>query len=69
MEETFKYHSQRQALEFAAQIIPVPAEYPLKPGLPEDYRECFERLCRLARAVYLDTVSYTHLTLPTTERV
>lgn len=54
MEETFKYHSQRQALEFAAQIIPVPAEYPLKPGLPEDYRECFERLCRLARAVYLD---------------
>ena len=44
MEETFKYHSQRQALEFAAQIIPVPAEYPLEPGLPEDYRECFERL-------------------------
>lgn len=43
MEETVKYHSQRQALEFAAQIIPVPAAYPLKPGLPEDYRECFLR--------------------------
>ncbi|WP_455619204.1 hypothetical protein [Eisenbergiella sp.] len=32
----------------------MPADYPLNPSLPEDYREHFVRLCELAKRVYFD---------------
>lgn len=32
----------------------VPADSPLNPSLPEDYREHFVRLCELAKRVYFD---------------
>lgn len=51
---TYQYHCQRQAEEFAKEILPVPADYPLNPGLPENYRERFARLTELAKRMYLD---------------
>jgi hypothetical protein len=52
--DAYKYHVQRQAAEFARQILPVPLEYPVHPGLPEGFRDDFARLCEWAKAVYLD---------------
>lgn len=51
---TYQYHSQRQAEEFAKEILPVPVDYPLNPILPENYRENFARLCELVKKSYLD---------------
>lgn len=50
---TYIYHSQRQAEEFAKEILPVPPDYPLNPALPENYRESFARLTELATNIYL----------------
>lgn len=50
----YRYHAQRQAEDFAKEILPVPEDYPLNPGLPENYRENFAKLTELAKEVYLD---------------
>ena len=50
----YTYHCQRQAESFARSIIPVPDDYPLRNGLPEDYRSRFKALCDLARGAYTD---------------
>lgn len=49
-----KYHCQHQARSFAEAIIPVPADYPLQAGLPDDFPQHFSRLCELAKDIYLD---------------
>jgi len=51
---TYRYHCQHQAENFARAILPVPNDYPLRQGLPEDFRPRFARLCELARSIYLD---------------
>jgi len=50
----YLYHCQPQAEEFARQIIPVPADYPLRFGLPGDFRARFAKLCDLANEMYFD---------------
>jgi len=50
----YKYHCQHQAESFAKSIIPVPENYPLRGGLPEDFRTHFKRLCELAKNIYSD---------------
>jgi len=50
----YKYHCQYQAEAFANAIIPVPENYPLKNGLPEDFRTHFVKLCEIARNIYND---------------
>ncbi|MCL2512434.1 MAG: hypothetical protein FWF08_00915 [Oscillospiraceae bacterium] len=50
----YKYHCQHQAESFAKAIVPVPDDYPLKDGLPEDFRIRFKKLCELAKEVYMD---------------
>ena len=50
----YKYHCQYQAESFADSILPVPENYPLRDGLPEDFRTHFARLCELAKNIYLD---------------
>ncbi|MCL2065426.1 MAG: hypothetical protein FWG98_13795 [Candidatus Cloacimonetes bacterium] len=50
----YKYHCQHQAEEFAHRIIPVPENYPLQKGLPNDFREHFVKLTEFARDFYLD---------------
>jgi hypothetical protein len=50
----YKYHCQPQAEEFAKQIIPVPDNYPLRNGLPDDYRIHYAKLCELMKEMYLD---------------
>lgn len=50
----YQYHCQHQAEGFAREIIPVPGNYPLKPGLPEDFPMRFAALCELAKGIYLD---------------
>lgn len=50
----FRYHAQQQAAGFARQILTVPAEYPVYPGLADGFRDSFARLCAWARGVYQD---------------
>ncbi|MCL1807051.1 MAG: hypothetical protein FWG31_05045 [Oscillospiraceae bacterium] len=50
----YTYHCQHQAESFANEIIPVPEDYPLKAGLPEDFRGHFAKLCEMAKNIYLD---------------
>jgi len=50
----YKYHCQHQAESFAAAIIAVPKNYPLKKGLPENYCKQFAKLCAFAKKIYLD---------------
>ena len=50
----YKYHCQYQAESFAKSILPVPDNYPLKDGLPEDFRKHFLKLCELAKNIYSD---------------
>ena len=50
----YRYHCQHQAEDFARAILPVPEDYPLRDGLPEDFRPRFARLCELARNIYLN---------------
>jgi len=50
----YRYHCQHQAESFANSIIPVPGDYPLRNGLPEDFREHFKELCKLAKDIYMD---------------
>ena len=50
----YRYHCQHQAENFARCILPVPKDYPMKKGLPKDFRERFAMLCDLARDIYLD---------------
>ncbi|MFV0400813.1 MAG: hypothetical protein ACK5LX_09395 [Oscillospiraceae bacterium] len=54
----YHYHVQRQAEDFAAGILPVPPDYPLKSGLPERFRDDFARLCSLAKSIYLDMAQW-----------
>ncbi len=51
---SYRYHAERQAEGFARQILPVPAEYPVHPSLPEGFRDNFARLCAWAREIYAD---------------
>jgi len=51
-----QYYCQQQAINLANTIIPVPKDYPLKPGLPTEFREHFTALCDLAKRIYLDMV-------------
>ena len=37
----FKYYCQYQAEDYAKSILPVPKDYPLKKGLPIDFRQKF----------------------------
>ena len=53
-EPQYSYHCQRQAEGFARAILPVPEDYPLREGMPEDFRPRFARLCALAKTIYLD---------------
>jgi hypothetical protein len=50
----YKYHCQPQAESFAKSIIPIPENYPLRDGLPGDFRTHFARLCELAIGIYTD---------------
>ena len=50
----YLYHSQRQAEEFAKQILTPPTDYTPREGLPPDYGVFFDRLCSLAKAIYSD---------------
>jgi len=50
----YTYHSQHQAESFAESIIPVPGDYPLKPGLPETFRDHFKNLCGIMKSIYAD---------------
>ena len=50
----YKYHCQRQAESFARAILPVPRDYPLKSGLPDEFRLHYTKLCGLARDIYAD---------------
>lgn len=50
----YHYHCQHQAESFARAIIPVPGDYPLQTGLPEDFRLHFAKLCELAKDIYMD---------------
>ena len=50
----YKYHSQHQAESFANSIISVPDDYPLKAGLPDDFRKYFAAICKLAKDIYMD---------------
>jgi len=52
--DAHKFHAQRQAAEFARQILPVPPAYPVYPGLPGGFRDHFARLCAWAKDIYLD---------------
>jgi hypothetical protein len=52
--ENCKYHCQHQAESFASSIIAVPDDYPLKKGLPPNFRVHFARLCGFAKNVYTD---------------
>ncbi|MCL2702980.1 MAG: hypothetical protein FWE91_05155 [Defluviitaleaceae bacterium] len=48
----YKYHIQYQAIEMANSIIPVPENYPLKPGLEEGFAEELKLLVGLAKKIY-----------------
>ena len=50
----YRYHIQHQAEDFVRAILPVPEDYPLRAGLPEDFRPRMGRLCALAKGMYLD---------------
>jgi len=50
----YRYHCQPQAEDYARAILPVPDGYPLRDGLPEDFREQFSKLCALMKEMYLD---------------
>ena len=50
----YKYHIQQQAEYFARAIIPVPQNYPLREGLPDDFPVHFAKLCELTHEMYLD---------------
>ena len=68
---SYKYHIQYQAIERANTILPVPADYPLKPGVYAAFRADFTRLTELIKKIYLDISerpeSYGLLLLPITE--
>jgi len=49
-----KYHCQHEATVIANSILPVPDDYPLANGLPEDFRTHFSRLCDLIKEMYLN---------------
>jgi hypothetical protein len=50
----YTYHCQHQAESFANSILAVPDDYPLKKGLPKDFRVHFAKLCELAKDIYMD---------------
>ena len=50
----YKYHVQYQAIERANRILPIPTDYPLRPGLAEAFRPELTQLAEFARAMYLD---------------
>jgi len=50
----YKYHCQHEAESIANSIMPVPENYPLANGLPDDFREHFSQLCALIKNMYLD---------------
>lgn len=54
----YQYHSQHQAEAFARQIIPVPENYPLKSGLPDDFPARFAALRELAKEIYHDMAKF-----------
>jgi hypothetical protein len=45
----YKYHCQYEAKQMASSILPVPEDYPLANGLPEDFRKHFSQLCDLIK--------------------
>ena len=50
----YKYRCQHIAENFARTILPVPDDYPVKKGLPNNFRQQFAKLCDLAKRIYLD---------------
>jgi len=50
----YKYHCQKTAYTFANTIIPMMENYPLRKGLPEDFRVNFDKLSELAKIIYHD---------------
>ena len=50
----YRYHIQPQAERFARAVVPVPPDYPLREGLPADFRVRLSRLCELVREMYFD---------------
>ena len=50
----YKFHCQYQAEAFANAILPVPGDYPLKTGLPEEFRLWYAKFCDIAKNMYLD---------------
>ncbi|MCL2445423.1 MAG: hypothetical protein FWD06_01465 [Oscillospiraceae bacterium] len=49
-----KYHCQHAAELIANTMLPVPDDYPLANGLPEDFRKHFSQLRDLIKEMYLD---------------
>ena len=52
--EKYQCHCQHQAESFARAILSVPKDYPLRAGLPTDFKEHFSKLCELAKNIYMD---------------
>jgi len=52
----YKYHCQYEAESIANSIMPVPAEYPLANGLPDDFIMHFTQLCAIMKNMYLNMV-------------
>ena len=50
----FKFHCQHEAVVIANSILPVPEDYPLADGLPDDFRNHFLQLCELIKEMYID---------------
>ncbi|MCL2531384.1 MAG: hypothetical protein FWE40_04435 [Oscillospiraceae bacterium] len=50
----YKYHCQHAAELIANSMLPVPEDYPLANGLPDDFIEHFTQLRNLIKDIYLD---------------
>ncbi|MCL2199043.1 MAG: hypothetical protein FWB80_08985 [Defluviitaleaceae bacterium] len=53
-DDNHQYHCQHEAVMVANSIMPVPVDYPLADGLPDNFRTDFAKLCALMKNMYLD---------------
>jgi len=53
-DDNYQYHCQHEAVAVANSIMPVPDDYPLANGLPNDFRMNFTQLCTLMKNMCLD---------------
>ncbi|MCL2285299.1 MAG: hypothetical protein FWC32_02925 [Firmicutes bacterium] len=50
----YKYHVQHSAVNIARSMFPVPNDYPVKSGLPEDYPKHFSHFHELMKNIHFD---------------